>query len=459
MNEILNEQIKEISLKSEHVIVKTISDLIEIPSVRNEDDKAPGAPFGKEVRRALDYAIDLAKKMGMRTFVDPKGRYGYIEVGDENLEEMVGIVGHLDVVPGGSNDQWKTNNPFKAYVNNNTLYGRGSLDDKGPLVINLYALKNLIDLGVDFNKRVRIIIGTAEETTWECIEAYVKNEELPTISYSPDADFPVINAEKTIAQMDCNTDEDVDFELEALGAYNATPDKVVYSGNKIFELKNELSKLNYEYKDEGNSIIVIWKSSHAMSPESGINAISRLCIALYNIGENSKIVDFIANNIKETYNAELIVGDIEDKISGKLKLNIGRIKIKDGKGYFSIDSRIPVLISADDIIKKYEAALSKHDIKMEIVKIQEKLYVEEGSFLVSTLMEVYKEVTGDQNAKVLSTGGGTYARAFDNCVAFGAVFSNMNQLDNMHQPNECLELKFLKDSLEIYTKAIYMLTR
>ncbi len=323
----------------------------------------------------------------------------------------------------------------------------------------LYSMKNLLDLGVELDKRVRLILGTSEETTWEGIDSYVAHEESPTIGFSPDAEFPLINAEKTIAQFDGNTKEDVDFEIEALGAYNATPDRATYKGNKKEELKDELDKLNYKYKEENNLLVVIGKSSHGMNPQLGINAIVHLCVALYNIGEHSNVVDFVANKINGTYNGEKILGETIEDFSGKLTLNLSRIQIKDGIGYFGFDSRIPVLANVDDIIGKYTNAFDEFGIVYSDAKIQDKLYIKEDSPLVTTLMNIYKDETGEKDAKPLAIGGGTYARAFDNCVAFGSVFISQNQIDRMHQPNECLEVKFIKPALNIYTRAIYELSK
>lgn len=453
------DKVKEMSAKSEEEVIRSIGELVKIPSYRNLEDKGDGAPFGKEIGRALDKTLDIAKGFGMRTYRSPEGFYGYIEVGDENLEEMVGIIGHLDVVPPGDASQWLKNDPFLGEVIDGKLYGRGTLDDKGPVVIALYGLKNLLDSGFEFKKRVRIILGTTEETTWEGITEYIKKEELPTISFSPDAEFPLINAEKTVLQMDAKAKSEVNFEVEALGAYNAVPDKAIYRGEKLNELCAKLDELKYDYTKENNEVKVIGKSAHAMEPEKGINALVRLCIALYEIGENSKVVDFIAQKVKETHFAELIHGNVEDEISGKLKYNVSRIQINEEEEYLGMDSRIPVLIEKEEIIEKYKTSIEQHGLEFSVKKVQDKLYVEEDSFLVSTLMNVYKKVTGEEDAKPLSTGGGTYARAFDNCVAFGVIFQSQNQINNMHQPQECFETRFIIPALEIYTLAIYELSK
>lgn len=61
-----------------------------------------------------------------------------------------------------------------------------------------YALKIVKDMQLPLSKRVRIIIGTDEESDWRCVDHYFKHEKMPDIGFAPDADFPIINAEKGI---------------------------------------------------------------------------------------------------------------------------------------------------------------------------------------------------------------------------------------------------------------------
>ncbi len=451
----MKKEITKITEQTLNEIISDIQDLVRIPSVRNVEDKAEGAPFGRAIGEALDLALSKAESFGMRTYRDKEGYYGYIEVGPENAKEMVGIIGHLDVVPTGDEFQWNEGKPFSGDIVDEKIIGRGTLDDKGPIVMCLHALKNLMDLNVEFNKRVRIILGTSEETTWEGINKYTSLEEHPTVAFSPDANFPLIHAEKTIVHFDGTTKSDVDFEVFSLGVYNAVADNATYKGNKVVELEEELKKLGYDYKKTNDKeLVVLGKSSHAMACQLGINAISRLCIALYNIGENSKTVDFVATKVKETYGAELIQGEVKEEVSGELKFNVGYLNISNGNEKIGMDTRIPVLVDEKKIMNTYKEALEEAGLEFSIVKQQDKLYVEEDSFLVKTLMNVYKDITGETDAVPLTSGGGTYARAFDNCVAFGCVFTSKDMIDNMHQPNECFEIKFLQPAVEIYTNAI-----
>jgi len=171
-------------------IIRSTCEIINIPSVLNKSNN-PSMPFGENCNRALEYILDLGKKLGFRT-KNIDGYCGYIEFGEG--DELVGIIGHLDVVPSG--DGW-TYPPFEATIKDNKIYGRGAIDDKGPVIAALFAMKAVND-NLKVNKRVRLILGLNEENDWKCINYYKACEESPTIGFSPDANFPCIYAEKHI---------------------------------------------------------------------------------------------------------------------------------------------------------------------------------------------------------------------------------------------------------------------
>ena len=58
-------------------------------------------------------------------------------------------------------------------------------------------MKVIKDIG-KINKRVRLILGLNEEKSWKCINYYKEHEEIPSLGFSPDADFPCIYAEKVL---------------------------------------------------------------------------------------------------------------------------------------------------------------------------------------------------------------------------------------------------------------------
>ena len=222
--------------KYEKEYLEDLFGLLRIDSVLKEQPEVKDAPFGYGCVEALNYTLELGKKMGFKT-KNIDNIAGYIEFGEG--KEILGILCHLDVVPVG--EGW-TNPPFSPILKDGKIYARGSNDDKGPLMSSLYAMKILKDNGFKPNKRVRLIIGTDEETASRGIVRYLEKEEQPTIGFSPDADFPLIYGEKGIMSIDIISKE-VTSAIENIKSgdvYNVVPDKAYAYLNK------DLSKIIFE---------------------------------------------------------------------------------------------------------------------------------------------------------------------------------------------------------------------
>lgn len=439
-------KIKE--LKGE--MIDSIIEMVKIPSVKEEGTKE--YPYGKNIDDALRKALSICEELGFNTYYGEGGYYGYAEVGEG--EEMLGILGHLDVVPAGERANWNYE-PFNGEIDNGKLYGRGTQDDKGPTFAAIYAVKALMDTGVKFNKRIRFIFGTDEENLWGGINKYMENEEVPTFGFAPDAEFPMIHAEKGLLQLKL-LGEGTDISLEGGNAFNAVPDKIEYNGKDIDKLKEELDKLDFEYEEKDGSVFVLGKGAHASQPHNGINAIERLCIALSNIGYESEAIKFIAEIVGEDYNAKNIFGNCEDEPSGKITFNIGKINLNKDKQIVSIDIRIPVTKDKEKVVEDLKAKAQEYNLEYEEFDYLNSLYVPLDHTLIKTLRKVYEEETG-LDSTPLVIGGATYARSMDNCVAFGAVFPGQEKVE--HQANEYIEVDKLIEVTQLYARAIYELTR
>jgi succinyl-diaminopimelate desuccinylase len=428
---------------------KALIELVQIPSVCAEG--AGGYPFGEAIDQALRQALKTAGELGFRTHYGDGGYYGYAEVGEG--KEMLGILGHLDVVPPGKLEDWERD-PFDPIEKDGMIYGRGTQDDKGPLLASLYAVKALMDAGVKFNKRIRFIFGTDEETLWRCINRYTAQEEMPDMGFSPDSRFPVTFAEKGLLQLRLEGKNESGIRLTGGSAFNAVPDMILYEGERQDDLADKLDQLGFEYEQYEDGIEVKGRAAHAMIPEEGINAIARLCIALKAIGIESKAINFIAQEIGEDPNASRIFGECEDAPSGKLKFNVGKIELGQVE-QLSIDSRIPVTVSKDEMVAKLRAAAGRYGLEYQEFDWLAPIYLPLDHFMVETLMKVYREFSGDLVTEPRASGGATYARAIQNCVAFGAL--TVDEELTEHQPNERVVLENLYKAMEIYAQAVYAL--
>jgi succinyl-diaminopimelate desuccinylase len=434
-------------------------ELLSIPSVCQERSVAAGlegrdgAPFGAGVDAALRKALEIAGSLGFRTRYGDGGYYGYAELGEG--AEMVGVLGHVDVVPPGKVEDWDRG-PFDPVEIGGMLYGRGSQDDKGPIMAALFAVKSLTDAGVEFKKRVRFIFGADEETLWRCINRYKAVEELPGTGFSPDSRFPLTYAEKGLLQAHLQGRNDSGLRLAGGSAFNAVPAFMFYDGDRQDDLASALEALGFEYARRGAGIEVRGKAGHAMEPEAGINAISRLCIALAAIGIRSKAVDFVAREVGEDPFGMRIFGECADQPSGRLTFNVGKIELGEMER-LSIDCRIPVTVPMEEVVAKLSAAAIGYGLEYLPFDWLAPAYMPLDHFMVQTLMEVYCRCSGDIHSKPTSSGGATYARAMPNCVAFGALMPG--ELVTEHQPNERAVFENLCKAMEIYAHAIYALTR
>ena len=436
---------KIITEDEQKAAVKTLERLISVPSYNQPVEE--GASFGKGIRNALDEMMKICDELGFKTYEDPDGYYSYAEVGSG--DKIFGVICHLDTVPAGDLGKWK-HNPFKGTVINDAVYGRGSQDDKGPGIAALYAVKALMDQGYHFNQRIRFIYGTDEEILWRGIAEYNKKEAPIDSGISPDAEFPLIYAEKGLQQsylVGPGTDQ---LKINLKNAFNAVPDSAVYDGPKQDEVKAALDKHGFEYTSDDNSITVIGKSVHAMMAPEGTNAVLRLAIALDDVFD-FKPLDFIGKLFKEDATGSNVLGDVRDE-SGQLTFNISSLEINENETRMQIDLRIPVTIDRDNLLAKLSKQVAAYDLKYVHFDYLAPLYVPKDSKLVQTLMKVYKKQTGDVDAEPQISGGATFARTMNNCVAFGGMLPTTP--DYMHQANEQWPLPDMYKAMEIYAQAI-----
>ncbi|MGB6179132.1 M20 family metallopeptidase [Carnobacterium sp.] len=429
--------------------IETIKTLISYPSYLREDSQE-STPFGDDIQDVLEETLNICKNLDMKTYLDPEGYYGYADYGEG--QESLAILCHLDVVPPGNLDLWESN-PFEAVEKNEAIYGRGSQDDKGPAMAALYAFKAVIDSGVQLKKRVRFIFGTDEETLWRCLDRYNELEEPSSMGFAPDAEFPLTYSEKGLLQVKLHGPGDSQLTMNCGKSLNIVPDEASYKGYLIDKLENELKSLEYDYQLSNQQITVKGKAVHSKDAPDGINAITRLVTALSPHTEN-KTIAFIADKLKDDPTGQSIFGKIEDDISGPLTVNLATLNINNNESTIGLDLRIPVTSNKEALVKQLTKSLAEYQLDYEEYDYLASLYVPKDSLLVTTLLDVYREKTGDKS-EPLTSGGATFARTMKNCVAFGAVFPDSEV--TFHMPNEKMTLRDIYSSMEIYAEAIYRL--
>lgn len=467
----MNESIIKEKYLSE--IIKHTVNLIKFRSVHDPSAPIdPVAPYGVEIHKALEYVLNLGKELGFKSTLGKDNKYGYIEFGTG--PELFGIIAHLDVVPEGDLSKW-IGSPWDPVVDEEKIFGRGSLDDKGPVIANLFALKYLKDEGYTPSKyTIRMVFGLTEETTWESITAYKENERDIEHGYVPDGQWPVIFAEKRLISFDiANINlESKSFEVEAGHVYNVSNGLAKLHGDNnlvdeiVVNLRNQKREfiLDSETKKGVVTITVKGRAVHGSIPEMGDNALLHLSqtvpekidvelfkfINTYFSDTTSWQVKIFDNVINK--NGEHII--FEDE-SGVISLSLSFMTFNQNVQKIGFNARVPVTISNEEFKAAIDQALTKFpNLKYHLVDDLVGKFVPQDSHLITNLMKIYTEETGDQTAQPLAIGGATFARTFDNLVAFGACDS----IDSMHGVNECLMIKDLIKMFKIYTKAIRILT-
>ena len=143
-------------------------------------------------------------------------------------------------------------------------------------------------------------------------------------------------------------------------------------------------------------------------------------------------------------------------MSGKLTFNIGKLELTKEKESLGVDIRIPVTYKKEDVVDNLKEISSKHNLEYSEHDWLGSIYVPEDNFLVKSLRKVFEEETG-LDSTPLSSGGATYARALDNCVAFGSVFPGKPKTE--HQANEYIFVDDLMKATEIYALSVYELLK
>jgi succinyl-diaminopimelate desuccinylase len=438
--------------KNQQQMIQDMQGLLKINSVLGETPITDEAPFGTGINDSLEYVLNLGKKMGFKVLnVDHMA--GHIELGQG--KEIIGILCHVDVVPAPG--KW-TYPPFSATVEGNKLYARGAMDDKGPTIAALYAMKVLKDMKIPLSKRVRLIIGTDEETKWRGIAHYLKVCEEPTIGFSPDANFPLIYGEKGIMSMDITTkfiEEDL-LEFEAGDRYNVVPDFA--SAKTAKNLQSEYMEFLEEKGLKGeyikgkttNTLKMYGKSAHAMEPQKGINAAIHLASFLSEYITNP-ILNFAADKLQNYLfkDMELEFSDSEMK---DLTVNVAFIKVDKEGGKLGLNLRYPIHWDKMKFHQEFMKQAKDYMLKVEVVEDKEPHYVDRNSDLVKVLHQAYIHYTNDRETPLMTIGGGTYARALKNAVAFGMMFPNRE--DVVHQVDEHLWIDDAVLATAIYAKAI-----
>lgn len=458
----------ELILDKKNEMVTSLQEVLKFRSLEGKKDG--DMPFGKDVHDCFMYTLNLAESLGFRT-KNVDNYAGHAEIGEG--DEIIGVLVHLDVVPEG--EGWDYD-PYGGEIVDGNIYGRGTLDDKGPAIATLYAMKALVDSGVKLNKRIRIIFGLNEETGWAGIDYYLQKEETPHLAFTPDADFPACHGEKGITVFEltqkfedlCSGEGVEVISIKGGNAANMVPDwaeaqiKETEAIDDIVDayMQEKGGEFTIERNNDITTIHSKGVSAHGSTPKVGKNAISYL-LDLINVlelkyGDPSKFIRAYEKTIGLEYYGQRAGCGFEDKDSGKLTFNVGTIDMNQEAVKLIVNVRYPITTPLEDVENGIIETFKPHNIAYNLLDHMAPIYFPKDHELIVKLMKVYREHTGDMSEPI-TMGGGTYARAMKNAVAFGGVFPGDPQL--AHQKNEHIAIDKLVLQSQIYASALYELAK
>lgn len=444
--------------------IRQTQEALRIRSVLDESKITGEHPFGPDLTRALEDFLARAERLGFTT-KNADNYAGYAEMGDG---ELIGVLAHLDVVPEGRESDWR-HPPFAGVIEDGKLYGRGANDDKGPAIAALYAMKALRDSGAALKKRFRLIVGLDEESGSRCMTHYNDVEEQPAFSFSPDASFPVVNAEKGTLRATIT-------KRVGIGGAYGKPEIASLSGGDRFNvvpaeaaaiLKNPPESLrgacaDLQVTEDRETAVITAKgiAAHAMEPEKGENAVQKLLACLNSLALSPHDRDLVASAYRLAgvgHSGEGLGIASSDEISGPLTCNLATVGLTvSGDGAhkeisLKLDIRYPVTADSDRMIGSIYDAVEGAGAEIAINTHKKPLYIPETHPAVKILLDAYETVTGDRPAPI-SIGGGTYCRFMPNAVSAGPVFPGEAEL--AHQTDEYESLESLRKCTHIYAEAL-----
>ncbi|MDF2910288.1 MAG: dipeptidase PepV [Sporolactobacillus laevolacticus] len=459
----------QVNVKTDkEAFLNDLSALIAIPSTKDASQAKEGAPFGPGPLAGLEKMLEIGKRDGFRT-KNLQGYAGYIEYGPGDAEDYIAVLGHVDVVP--ATGKW-AHDPFTAYVEDGTLYARGAIDDKGPTMAAYYALKALRESGETLKHRIRLVIGTDEESGCACMKKYNELEPMSLFGFAPDAEFPLIFAEKgqirawinlpqraeeaPVHLTDFYSGERINMVPDHAYAVLEGPEAEQWSAQAQAALTAKNVPFTAEKTAQGLKLTVKGQSAHGSEPAGGVNAAFLLAGALQDLPlaeAEQAFINFLADTLNNDFGGARLGIAGHDDVSGELTVNAGVIRFDKTKGgTVSLDIRVPVKLSLEDIQATLTASVEKLGFSIGELGTSKPLYMDQKHPGVQILKKVYEKHMGLKDVELLTSGGGTYAQYLDAGVAFGACMPDYPYTG--HQVDEHVKVDDLLLASAIYADAM-----
>ena len=431
-------------------MIRETCGLVSIPSVSEN---------AEQVGKALDYVIALAERLGFRGRKVLSGQIGIIEAGEG--PETFGILAHVDVVPPGDLAFWQTD-PFRPVVKDGAIFGRGTIDDKGPIIACLYAMKAAANLGIPFRKKTMMILGTQEEVEWTDMEAFLKSGlPLPDYGFTPDGEFPVCNIEKGVLDIEVICPKDSAPQGEGVflrGLSGGTVSNIVPDHAEAILLRRSRQP-DGSMKEEEFTVAEKGVSVHSCQPEKGENAIIKLCKTLGTQslaeGNLTKLAAVLAERFSDLRCGGIGMATEDEYVNGEFvhcnMLAVTHMIDEPEQVRVTINIRTVYGVSDDAFVSAVEEAFAGTPCRIGKVTGLPPVYISRERPFMKAFARAYETATGTKNEFTLAYGG-SYAKAMPNIASWGPLFPD--EEDTCHEANERITIDGLLLNAKIFAAAI-----
>lgn len=417
-------------------MIAVLGEFIKIPSITEHR---------AEVKEALNFILDAGIKSGFHATPLLDSEVGLIEMGQG--EETLGILAHVDVVNEGDPEKWHTP-PYEPALIDGKLFGRGAVDDKGPVVAALYAMMAVNQLAKEeqksFFKKVQLILGTREEAEWTDMESFVSRFTLPDYGFTPDGEFPVCNIEKGAASITLHLPAVVDQTIslfEGGTAPNVVPGKC-------------------QAIVRGQKLVTNGKAVHACQPEKGENAILKMAAEILEMDCDesgiAQVADMLLNYFSDCEGTSLGLRSESEFYNGEfVHRNIftpTMMKATEKGTTIVVDIRYAIGTEFDEIHRVFQKLAQRFGGEIESFENLPPVYISSDKPYLKAFARAYESVSGKKNEFALAYGG-SYAKAVPNVVSWGPLFPG--EEDTCHEENEYISIESLIINCKIYAAAIW----
>ncbi len=436
-------------------IIQDISDLVKLPTVYDAETATEGMPYGRALALGYEWMKEKALSDGFEV-LEYDGHALAIRIKGSDKPHRIDIASHVDVVaPGGG---W-TSDPFCGSISEDYIYGRGTVDMKGTLILTYYALKYIKENKLPCHRELRLVIGCDEERTMQDMKYYIKKAGAPDFAFTPDGKFPYSLGEKGALMwtLECEMPSCIE-EFEGGVQCNVISPyaRAKLKGSSFAEhYRDYLHEYPYmatvDCDGEATTIMLQGKAAHASVPKEGFSATVYLLKLIAEVN-GDPLAELLYRCFGDAYGKG---AGIEYDIApmGKLTINLGILTILQGKLTAQVDCRYPKGITSELLTEKLRETLMP--IRVMLSYDDAPTLADSESPYLKVLLSTYREISGEADAQPFISGGVTYSKAIPNCVAFGPA--REGELPMAHQANERLELRRIPELFKLYKETMIRL--